>query len=124
MGIPISGMERILTSSHRPIEAAVALFPFYEFLVLNPVIPSVIIESLSTELPSGNRLPMIYSFISLASYLFTHASSLSSNRSLAYSNLAMRVCLAIAENETVVSKLGRETGNVRICRQVRLLHVT
>ncbi|PVG03294.1 hypothetical protein CPB86DRAFT_749524 [Serendipita vermifera] len=100
----------------QPIEAAVVLLPLYELLQLNPVFPSVIAESLSQEAPS-KRPPMVFSFMSLASYLFSHASSVGTPRSLAYANLAMRVCLLVSKDESLVTKLARETGIVRICRQ-------
>jgi hypothetical protein len=104
----------------RPIEAAVVLLPLYELLQLNPVFSSVIAESLSQETPS-KRPPMIFSFLSLASYLFSHASSVGTPRSLAYANLAMKVCLMISKDEPLVTKLAREAGSVRICRQVKVV---
>src|ERR1700733_12382481 len=96
------------------------LLPLFELLQLNPVFSSVIVESLSIETPS-NRSPMIFSLLSLASYIFAHASSVGSPRSLAYANLSMRVYLSITQEEFMASKLARESGNVRICRQVSTL---
>lgn len=93
------------------------LLPLYELLQLNPVFSSVIIESLYVEAPSS-RSPMIFSLLSLASYIFAHASSVGSPRSLVYANLAMRIYLLISQEESMTSKLARESGDVRICRQV------
>lgn len=100
----------------QPIEAAVMLLPLYELFQLNQVFSSVVIESLSVETPS-NRSPMIFSLLSLASYIFAHASSVGTPRSLAYANLTMRIYLSIAHEESMTAKLARESGNVRICRQ-------
>lgn len=100
----------------QPIEAAAALLPLYELFNLNPVFSSIVVESLSTETTS-TRPPMICSFISLASYLFSHASSAGTTRCLAYANLTMRVFALMSQEESMVTKLARESGKVRICRQ-------
>ncbi|KAG8780335.1 hypothetical protein FRC15_009620, partial [Serendipita sp. 397] len=106
----------------QPIEAAAGLLPLYELLQLNPVFTSVIVESLTTEggaSSSGptNRPPMIFSFVSLASYLFTHASSVGTPRSLSYANSTMRIIALMTSDEPMTAKFARESGNIRICRQ-------
>ncbi|KAG8797896.1 hypothetical protein FRC16_008424, partial [Serendipita sp. 398] len=98
----------------QPIEAAAGLLPLYELLQLNPVFTSVIVESLTTEggaSSSGptNRPPMIFSFVSLASYLFTHASSVGTPRSLSYANSTMRIIALMTSDEPMTAKFARET---------------
>lgn len=110
--------------SSRPIEASVSLLPFYEFFQLNSTFRGLVLDGLSSDgTPAEVRRPdkpLLITVISFSSYLFSHASSTSTPRSLAYANLALRVFLLIAEEETFVVKLSTETGVVRICQQVRI----
>ncbi|KAG8830817.1 hypothetical protein FRC17_004184, partial [Serendipita sp. 399] len=101
----------------QPIEATAGLLPLYELLQLNPVFTSVIVESLTIEgggSTTNSRPPMIFSFISLASYLFTHASSVGTQRSLAYANLTMRIIALMASDEPMIAKFARESGNYNL----------
>ena len=107
-------------STHRPIEAAIALLPFYEFLQLNQLFSSVFLGTLSsaTNESKSTRPPLPIAALSLCSYILSHAGSTATARALAYANLALRTLLLLVEEEPIVRKLAREEGVVRLCRQV------
>jgi hypothetical protein len=104
----------------RPIEAAIALLPFYEFLQLNQIFGSVFLETLSgaTNETTSTRPPLPITTLSLCSYILSHAGSTATARSLAYANLALRTLLLLVEEQPIFRKLAREEGIVRLCRQV------
>lgn len=107
-------------SIHRPIEAAIALLPFYELLQLNQLFSSVFLETLSgaTNTSKSTRPPLPIATLSLCSYILSHAGSTATARALAYANLALRTLLLLVEEEPIIGKMAREEGIVRLCRQV------
>jgi len=110
---------------NRPIEAIVVLLPMFEFLHLNQTFPLVLLEFTSTvsdQTSSSNRLsPPPFTFLTLSSYLLTHASSAASPRAIAYANLSLNILLTFVENEDVMSVFCQSTqDSIRLCRQVSL----
>ena len=72
--------------------------------------------------PKSKRLPLPLTLISLASYLLTHASSVSSPRATAYANLALNILLSFAQNESIMGIFCQPfPGVIRLCRQVCFL---
>jgi len=110
----------LLHRIQRPIEATIALLPFYEFLQLNQLFGSVFLETLSgaTNESTSTRPPLPIATLSLCSYILSHAGSTATARSLAYANLTLRTLLLLVEEEPIFRKLAREEGIVRLCRQV------
>ncbi|KAL5494715.1 hypothetical protein ACEPAI_176 [Sanghuangporus weigelae] len=128
---------------YQPTEAAVILLPVHDFLHLNTVFNAILLESfisastssastrlvtngksktrpstsLSTSLP-----PLICTFLTLCSYILTHATSVQSLRAAAYANLCLATLLHLVENDVAMSALIMPTPSgsdikVRICRQ-------
>lgn len=105
----------------QPIAQAVALLPIYEFMVGNPTFTIILLEDLENT-PS----PWISSFLSLASWLFTNASSASSSRTMAYASLALEMQLVLVENASAMNVLcTRPAPGLQLCQQrlPRLPHV-
>ena len=93
------------------------LLPVYEFTCRNPVFPVILLEDLDVVKYADS--PWIGSFLNLASHLFTHASSSSSPRTVAYANLTLEMLLLLVENEHTVGLLTEKSApNVSLCRQV------
>jgi hypothetical protein len=114
---------------NRPIEAIVVLLPMFEFLHLNQTFPLVLLEFTSTvsdQTSSSNRLsPPPFTFLTLSSYLLTHASSAASPRAIAYANLSLNILLTFVENEDVMSVFCQSTqDSIRLCRQVSNIAVS
>lgn len=101
----------------RPIEATVVLVPIYDLFRLNATFASSTVHCLSSPEDDGaSQAPL--TIISLSSYIFSHASSSSSRRSIAYANLSMNMLLAFAENWELLDALAKPSTTVRLCRQV------
>ncbi|KAJ3977857.1 hypothetical protein EV361DRAFT_943954 [Lentinula raphanica] len=101
---------------YRPIEACVSLLPVYELLSNNPIFSSV----LTTKNGSGST-GLLFTSLSLSSYLLVHANSTSSPRSLAYANLSLTWLLLLSTNSQVMESLTQPAtsypGPVHTCRQ-------
>lgn len=108
----------LLTAS-RPVEATVVLLPVYEFLRGNPLFSTVFLEDLvSPEKDSDSATALPCTMITLSSYLFCHASSTSSARSLAYGKLSLNILLSLVENNVVMQFMTQTNlPSIRLCRQ-------
>ena len=94
------------------------LLPIYEFLLPNPVFSSVLVKEISSP-PLEGTSPLPCTIISFTSYLCTHASSIDSQRSIAYASLSLNILLALVENNQMMDILCRKTTPaIRLCRQV------
>ncbi|KAL5533692.1 hypothetical protein ACEPAG_152 [Sanghuangporus baumii] len=125
---------------NQPIEAAVILLPVHDFLHLNTVFNAILLEpfispSASAQLVTDGKSktrpstssstslpPLICTFLTLCSYIFTHATSVQSPRAAAYANLCLSMLLHLVENDVAMSALIMPTPSgsdikVRICRQ-------
>jgi len=107
---------------NQPIEAIVVLLPIFEFLHLNEMFRLVLLESIpaaSDQMNPSNRLsPLPFTFLTLASYLLTHASSTSSPRAIAYANLSLNILLTFVESDDVMNIFCQSTrSNIHLCRQ-------
>lgn len=108
-------LEYIAEQWFRPIEACVSLLPIYEFLRANSKFPSITLER------SSKGATLLFTSLSLSSYLLTHATSTSSPRSLAYANLSLNWLLLVAENGQMLSALAEPSPiSIRLCRQVSI----
>ncbi|KAF5323371.1 hypothetical protein D9611_005660 [Ephemerocybe angulata] len=97
----------------QPIAQAVALLPIYEFMAGNPTFTIILLEDLENT-PS----PWISSFLSLASWLFTNASSASSSRTMAYASLVLEMQLVLVENASAMNVLyTRPAPGLQLCQQ-------
>ena len=112
----------------RPIEAAVILLPIFEPLHVNAFFAPILVEPLIVPDDAGTSRsehspnPLILTLFSVSSYVFTHASSVSSLRAVAYAHLCLNTLLLVSESELAVGALVRPTRySVRLCRQVRKL---
>ena len=128
---------------YRPIEAAVILLPLHDFLHFNTVFNAILLEpfispptssSASQSTPNGKSKtaspssstslpPLICTFLTLCSYILTHATSVQSPRAAAYANLCLATLLHLVENDVAMSALVMPVPSgadmkVRICRQV------
>ncbi|KAJ3834815.1 hypothetical protein F5878DRAFT_727952 [Lentinula raphanica] len=101
-------------SNKQPIEACVSLLPVYELLSNNPIFSSV----LTTKNGSGST-GLLFTSLSLSSYLLVHANSTSSPRSLAYANLSLTWLLLLSTNSQVMESLTQPATSypVHTCRQ-------
>lgn len=112
----------------RPIEAAVILVPVHDFIHYNTVFTATLIEPFinpqaSSESSSGSTSPLVHTLLTLASYLFTHASSTQSIRATAYAALCLTTMLHLVENDVAISAFvhapqSGSSSSVRLCRQV------
>ncbi|CDO72963.1 hypothetical protein BN946_scf185007.g17 [Trametes cinnabarina] len=106
---------------NQPIEACVTLLPLFEFLHGSARFRHVFADTLSiqSEKQTSTRIaPLPLTLLSLSSYLFSHASSSSSPRAIAYANLALNTLLVISESDEVLRALTKDTHEeIRICRQ-------
>ena len=126
-------------SNVRPSERAVILLPLHDFILLNTVFNAILLEPLispsttshpdqsSTKQNSIRDAPaahLLHTFLSLSSYILTHASSVQSERAAAYAKLCLATLLHLVENDVAMSALVQPVsgsgleGRVRICRQV------
>ncbi|KAL5519495.1 hypothetical protein ACEPAH_1178 [Sanghuangporus vaninii] len=127
---------------NQPIEAAVILLPVHDFLHLNTVFNAILLEpfissltsSASAQLVTNGKSktrpstssstslpPLICTFLTLCSYIFTHATAVQSPRAAAYANLCLATLLHLVENDVAMSALFMPTPGsdikVRICQQ-------
>lgn len=107
----------------RPIEACVILLPLFEFLHGSPTFCRVFASTLYaqySEKKTATRItPLPLTLISTSSYLFSHASSTSSPRAIAYASLALCILLVLVENDDTIAALRQDNNeDVRLCRQV------
>ncbi|EJF66865.1 hypothetical protein DICSQDRAFT_47463 [Dichomitus squalens LYAD-421 SS1] len=108
---------------NQPIEACVILLPLFEFLHGSSTFRMVFASTLQAEEELGKRAatritPLPLTLISLSSYLFSHASSTSSPRAVAYANLAMSTLLVLVESDDVMAALHLDSKeDIRLCRQ-------
>lgn len=103
------------TSPSRPIAEAVALLPAYEFMAGSPGFIKVMIDSLD----SASKTPWMASFLNLASWIFSNASTSSSARTHAYANLVLEMLLLVVENEYAASVLcSRSCRGIQLCQKV------
>ncbi|KAH9942957.1 hypothetical protein B0H21DRAFT_779789 [Amylocystis lapponica] len=105
---------------NQPIEACVILLPVFEFLHVNVAFHEVLVESASLdgEKKSASRIsPLLYTLLSLSSYLLTHASSTSSPRAIAYGNLSLNILLGLVESDVIIRHLCQAKADIRLCRQ-------
>ncbi|EIW64282.1 uncharacterized protein TRAVEDRAFT_33082 [Trametes versicolor FP-101664 SS1] len=101
----------------QPIEACVILLPLFEFLHGSATFRKTFTETLITQDGTSTKaLPL--TFLSMTSYLLSHASSSSSPRAIAYANLALNILLVISESEEILGALSQNTQlDIRLCRQ-------
>ncbi|KAJ7597517.1 hypothetical protein C8J56DRAFT_321871 [Mycena floridula] len=104
---------------NQPIEATVVLLPLYEFIRTNPTFSVVLLEYIFEDnLKTQKKPPPQFTILTISSYLLTHATSLSSSRSIAYANLALSSLLALVENEQMLASFCQPTSvKIRLCRQ-------
>jgi hypothetical protein len=99
-----------------PIEATVILLPLYDFLRLNEYFPATMVEYITSD---NTAVCPPLTLLTLFSYLFTHASSSTSHRAIAYANLSLNIMLTFAENESVMEALSQPSKiQIRLCRQL------
>lgn len=113
---------------NRPIEAIVVLLPVFEFLHLNQTFSLVLLEYITVASeqtsPPSQLSPPPFTFLTLSSYLLTHASSTSSPRALAYANLSLNILLAFVESDDIMTVFCQPTvESIRLCRQVSIIHL-
>ncbi|TFK56653.1 DUF1741-domain-containing protein [Heliocybe sulcata] len=105
----------------QPIEAALALLPAYEFLYVNPVFSSLLLEELHllSEKPTGGSGgSLVVTLLTLSSYILSHATSSGSARAAAYGNMALHVLRVMVENDAIFRILSKpHTVDIRLCRQ-------
>ncbi|KAF9535662.1 hypothetical protein CPB83DRAFT_888345 [Crepidotus variabilis] len=103
----------------QPVQATVVLLPVYEFLRGNPLFTTVLLEDLVAPAADTNQITSLpCTLISLSSYLFSHASSISTTRSLGYASLALNTLLSLVENGVVMQFMTQTTlPSIRLCRQ-------
>ncbi|KAF7981095.1 hypothetical protein HWV62_34797 [Athelia sp. TMB] len=106
----------------QPIEAVVVILPIFELFRLNSTFLVMLALSINQDDDqTSKRLPLPLTLISLASYLLTHASSVSSPRATAYANLALNILLSFAQNESIMGIFCQPfPGVIRLCRQLDL----
>ncbi|KAF9074812.1 hypothetical protein BDP27DRAFT_1380923 [Rhodocollybia butyracea] len=110
--------DRILSAKpelfkNLPIEACVSLLPIYEFLGANWRFRSILLE----KSPSSNQ-SLLFTSLSLSSYLLTHATSATSSRALAYANLSLNWLLLISQEDEIMGALVQPSSAViHLCRQ-------
>ncbi|TDL28331.1 hypothetical protein BD410DRAFT_737549 [Rickenella mellea] len=111
---------------NQPIQASVILLPLYEFVHLNDIFATVLVESILSPpgdikaTNSSSRLPLPHTVLTISSYILTHASSVSSRRAVAYANLCLHILLVAAENDVILSAFSqaqKSPSPVRLCRQ-------
>ncbi|KAJ3984581.1 hypothetical protein F5890DRAFT_1460981 [Lentinula detonsa] len=102
---------------NQPIEACVSFLPAYEYLSNNPIFPFVLSESFPLTTNNESRsTSLLFTSLSLSSYLLTHATS--SPRSLAYANLSLTWLLLLSANTHIMETLTQPTSvPIHICRQ-------
>lgn len=106
--------------------------PVHDFIHFNTVFTAVLLEPFIAALQNssddahftgGKGTPLVHTLLTLASYLFTHASSTHSPRATSYAGLCLTTLLRLAENDVVMSafvqapQAGTISGVVRLCRQ-------
>ncbi|RPD55914.1 DUF1741-domain-containing protein [Lentinus tigrinus ALCF2SS1-6] len=107
---------------NQPIEACVILLPLFEFLYGSALFRRIFAGTLvaaEEEKKTATRItPLPLTLLSLSSYLFSHASSSSSPRAIAYAHLAMSTLLVMAESDEIMAALRTESKeDIRLCRQ-------
>ncbi|KAF4623526.1 hypothetical protein D9613_002229 [Agrocybe pediades] len=102
-----------------PPEITVVLLPVQEFLRPNPLFASILMEDLTLEEENSLQgTPLLCTIITLSSYLFVHASSTASTRSIAYANLALNIVLTLVENNMVMEFITQTNiPAIHLCRQ-------
>lgn len=102
------------------------MLPVQEFLRPNPLFASVFMEDLVQPPEEGmHGTPLLCTIITLSSYLFVHASTTASIRSIAYAGLALNVLLTVVENNMVMEFITQTNlPAIRLCRQVKLPFLT
>lgn len=102
------------STEDQPIAEAVALLPAYEFMAGSPGFIKVMIDSLD----SASKTPWMASFLNLASWIFSNASTSSSARTHAYANLVLEMLLLVVENEYAASVLcSRSCRGIQLCQK-------
>ncbi|KLO13756.1 hypothetical protein SCHPADRAFT_873602 [Schizopora paradoxa] len=109
---------------NQPVEAAVILLPIHDFIRLNPVFNAVLLEPLmlqqqqQTASEKASLPPLLYTLLSMSSYVLSHASSIASPRATAYANLCLATFLDLVENDVAMSSfLQPGLSAIRLCRQ-------
>ncbi|KII94087.1 hypothetical protein PLICRDRAFT_50074 [Plicaturopsis crispa FD-325 SS-3] len=106
---------------NQPIEATVVLLPIFEILYANATFGSVLAEYVSAVTDGNDNpsrsTPPPFTFLTLSSYILTHASSLSSPRAIAYASLSLNILLALAENDELMDVFCKPAPEIRLCRQ-------
>ena len=110
----------------------------HDFIRYNTVFTAVLLEPFISALQNvpestsgigaGLGAPLVHTLLTLASYLFTHASSTQSPRATAYASLCLTTLLHLAENNVAMSAFVQApqvaaSGGVRLCRQVSIVFV-
>jgi hypothetical protein len=110
----------------RPIEACVVLLPLYELLQRNIAFRAVFAAAVMSDADdTPGRAPLPHTLMSVASYLVSHATSLSSARASAYAALVLQILLAISEKRELLRVLREPSkADVVLCGQVRALFYT
>nr|AAZ14907.1 conserved hypothetical protein [Coprinellus disseminatus] len=99
----------------QPIPQTVSLLPVYEFMAGNANFRRALLSDLDdpTKAPSW-----IGSFLNLASWLLTNASSTSSARTMSYASLTLEMILVLVEDEDLIGALSsRSAHNIHLCQQ-------
>jgi hypothetical protein len=112
----------------RPIEAAVALLPVLEMVMVNKTFASVLSQEISSSsqtksASSQASSPAVFlTVISLSSYILAHASSAASPRALAYAGLSLKTLLTFLEASELINVLFEPCQcPIRLSRQVGLV---
>ncbi|KAF9056114.1 hypothetical protein BJ165DRAFT_477877 [Panaeolus papilionaceus] len=102
-----------------PTHSTVILLTVYEFLKRNPLFISVVLEDLVSPIDKPlTSSPLLCNIICLASYICSHASSVSSPRSVAYANLSLNILLVLVERSLVMEFITQTASpSIHICRQ-------
>jgi len=119
MSIVFFGTSLGFEGAWRPIEACIILLPILEFSLRNRTFPSILVEGIKDAAGEKNsRTPLPHTFLSLSSYLLTHATSTSSSRAIGYANLALHILLTLVESDDVIREFCEPSPQaVRLCRQ-------
>ncbi|KAH8835505.1 hypothetical protein DL96DRAFT_1702483 [Flagelloscypha sp. PMI_526] len=99
----------------QPIEGAVICWTLYEVLLVNPSFPTLLIDSIDGE--DKTQIPLVFSVISLSSFLFSHATSIDTSRSFDYAALCMALLDAMLAQQAILDGLLRRSADIILCRQ-------
>jgi hypothetical protein len=102
-----------------PPENAVLLLGAFEFLRSNSQFRDLLRNDIAgNDTREYGPSSGVFAIITLTSYLVTHASSVSTSRSLAYANLGLHVIFTLIDHDEMLEQLCEPTGKgIHVCRQ-------